>query len=169
MKNLYGLSLMLLAGFMFAASVAEAASSGSGAGFTGSSQLTGREPADTYYQQAEKRIDAEDWKGAIALLEKSLARNSRSADAQNLLGYCHRKLGDYDRAFEHYARALELDPKHLGAHEYVGEAYLKVENLEKAKEHLDKLGRLCAYDCPEYRDLQKHVIAYEKARKGDSR
>jgi len=27
------------------------------------------------------------------------------------------------QAFEHYERALKLNPRHRGAHEYVGEAY----------------------------------------------
>lgn len=32
--------------------------------------------------------------------------------------------GQLDLAFKHYQRALQLDPRHLGAHEYIGEAYL---------------------------------------------
>ena len=168
MKNLYGLYVLLLTGFVFAAPMVEAAGSSSDTGAASSSSSNKSKPVDSYYQQAEKRFKAEDWKGAIAFLEKSLSGNSESADAENLLGYSYRKLGNYDEAFKHYARALKLDPKHLGAHEYVGEAYLKVENLKKAKEHLARLGNLCAYDCPEYRDLRKEVIAYERARKGKS-
>ena len=30
--------------------------------------------------------------------------------------------------FKHYNEALRLDPKHLGAHEYLGEVYLTVGN-----------------------------------------
>ena len=168
MKNLYGLYVFLLTGFVLAAPMVEAAGAGGDTGSTSKSHSNKSNPVDTNYQHAEMRIKAADWRGAIELLEKSLLRNSESADAENLLGYSYRKLGNYDEAFKHYARALELNPKHLGAHEYVGEAYLKVENLKKAKEHLARLGNLCAYDCPEYRDLRKEVIAYEKVRKGKS-
>ena len=35
-----------------------------------------------------------------------------------------------------YEKALAIDPKHRGAHEYIGEAYLTLGNLPKAKEHL---------------------------------
>lgn len=170
MKILYGLSVLLLAGFVLAAPAVKAAGSSgsSGSTFSSSSRSKSAKPADSYYQQAGKRIKAEDWKGAIVLLEKSLLRNAKSADAENLLGYSHRQLGDYDRAFKHYARALDLNPKHLGAHEYVGKAYLKIKNLKQAKVHLGKLGNLCAYDCPEYRDLRKQVIAFEKMAKGKS-
>ena len=168
MKYFYGLCVLMLAGFVLAVPAVEAASSGGGSGFTSSPRSKKTNPVDSFYEQAEKRIKAEDWKGAIALLEKSLSRNSKSADTENLMGYSYRNLGNYDQAFKHYARALELNPKHLGAHEYVGEAYLKTENLKKAKEHLARLGNLCAYDCPEYRDLRKQVIAYERARKGKS-
>ena len=167
MNNLYGLSVLLLAGFMLAAPAVEAAGSSGSSGSTSSSSSRAKadKSVNTYYQQAEKRIKAEDWKGAIVLLGKFLSRDAKSADAENLLGYSHRKLGDYDRAFQHYARALDLNPKHLGAHEYVGKAYLKIKNLKQAKVHLGKLGNLCAYDCPEYRDLRKQVIAFEKMAK----
>jgi len=40
-----------------------------------------------------------------------------------------------------YEKALALDPRHLGAHEYIGEAYLALDDLAKAKEHLARLDR----------------------------
>ena len=170
MKILFGVSALVLAGLMFVAPAVEAAGSSGGGGstFSKSSRSKRSAPVDSFYRQAEKRIKAEDWKGAVALLQKSLARNKKNADAENLIGYSYRKLGNYDRAFQHYARALQFNPNHLGAHEYVGEAYLTVQDLKRAKQHLGSLGKLCAYDCPEYRDLRKKVIAYEKARKGKS-
>jgi hypothetical protein len=47
-----------------------------------------------------------------------------NADAQNLLGYAYRNQKKFDLAFKHYGEALRLDPKHKGAHEYIGEAYV---------------------------------------------
>jgi len=58
---------------------------------------------------------------------------------------------------------LAIDPKHRGAHEYIGEAYLTLDNLAKAKEHLATINSLCFFPCSEYRDLKKAVEAYEKS------
>ena len=66
----------------------------------------------------------------------------------------------YDKAFEHYAIALKMNPEHRGAHEYLGETYLAVGNLAKAKEHLAALDRICFFGCQEYDDLKAAVAAY---------
>lgn len=41
-------------------------------------------------------------------------------------------------------------------------AYLALDNLPKAKEHLSRLSRLCLFGCEQYSDLKKAVEAYEK-------
>jgi tetratricopeptide (TPR) repeat protein len=64
-----------------------------------------------------------------------------------------------DRAFEHYKRALTIEPRHRGAHEYIGEAYLMIGDKAKAREHLAALERLCGRDCEEYRDLARAIAA----------
>ena len=64
-------------------------------------------------------------------------------------------------ALPHYQKALAIDPKHRGAHEYIGEAYLMVGNVTKAKEHLGQLDKLCFFGCNEYSDLKKSISAYE--------
>ena len=91
----------------------------------------------------------------------ALRRFPDSADLHNELGFTHRRLRRMDKAFEHYRRALELDPQHRGAHEYIGEAYLMVNNLPKAKEHLAALDKLCFFGCSEYTELKKAIAAYE--------
>jgi DNA-binding SARP family transcriptional activator len=70
-----------------------------------------------------------------------------------------------DRVFKHYGEALRLDPKHRDAHEYIGEAYLLVGNVGKAKEHLAALDKLCFFSCGEYRDLKRAIERHESARK----
>ncbi len=64
--------------------------------------------------------------------------------------------------FKHYNEALRIDPDHRGAHEYLGEAYLMVGNLAKAKEHLSVLDKLCFFPCDEYSDLKKAIADYER-------
>jgi tetratricopeptide (TPR) repeat protein len=80
-------------------------------------------------------------------------------------GFAYRKSGNLDAAFKHYNEALRLDPRHRGAHEYIGEAYLMQGNLDKAKEHLARLDRLCFFGCEEYDDLKKSIAEYEKTLK----
>jgi len=38
---------------------------------------------------------------------------------------------------------LQLNPRHRGAHEYIGEAYLMANNLNKAEEHLGRPAAIC--------------------------
>ena len=89
--------------------------------------------------------------------------NSRNADYHSLYAYSLRKSGtsEMDLVFKHYNEALRLDPKHKGAHEYIGEAYLQVGNVAKAREHLGQLDKLCFFGCSEYNDLKKAISTYE--------
>jgi len=103
------------------------------------------------------------WDKALGLLQAQQARLGRNADLHNLLGYVHRKKTppDLDKAFEHYRQALDIDPGHKGAHEYIGEAYLMRQQPAKAREHLQTLQRLCGNTtCEEYQDLAKALASY---------
>jgi Flp pilus assembly protein TadD len=112
-----------------------------------------------------KAVEARDWNGAIKSLSSAAQRDSRNADIQNLLGYAYRNSGQLEPAMKHYQRALQLDPRHLGAHEYIGEAYLMANNPAKAEEHLAQLRRYCpAAVCEQYEDLRKKIETY-RARK----
>ena len=117
---------------------------------------------DANYAAGKRAIAASDWKAAEAALSKAVAKNPGDANAQNLLAYSYRKLGNLDLAFMHYNEALRLDPKHLGAHEYIGEAYLMVGNLPKAEEHLAALDKLCPFGCDAYSTLKKAIADYKQ-------
>jgi hypothetical protein len=112
----------------------------------------------------KEAIEAKDWKRAIDNLRLAAAKEPANADIQNYLGYANRKSGNLDAAFKYYDEALKLDPKHRGAHEYIGEAYLMAGNLAKAEVHLAALDKLCVFSCEEYRDLKKAIAEY-KAKK----
>jgi DNA-binding SARP family transcriptional activator len=93
-----------------------------------------------------------------------VAGNPQSADAHNLYAYAIRNGANpqMDLVFRHYNEALRIDPKHRGAHEYLGEAYLMSGNLPKAKEHLAQLDRLCTFGCEEYSKLKAAVARFEQ-------
>jgi len=115
---------------------------------------------DPDYAAGKRAIDAKDWRAAIKALNSAALRDTRNADIQNYLGYAYRNAGQFDLAFRHYQRALHLNPRHRGAHEYIGEAYLLVNNLAKAEEHLAALQKICLIPCEEYADLKKKIAAY---------
>jgi len=117
---------------------------------------------DPDYAAGKAAIDAKDWNAAIKVLSSAALRDPRNADIQNDLGYAYRNAGQLDLAFRHYQRALQLNPRHRGAHEYIGEAYLLVNNLAKAEEHLSALEKICLIPCEEYGDLQKAIAAYRQ-------
>ena len=115
---------------------------------------------DPEYARGKQALEARDWPAAIGLLNSVALRDTRNADIQNYLGYAYRNSGELALAYRHYHRALQLNPRHRGAHEYLGEAYLMSGNLAKAEEHLALLGRICLIPCDEYGMLEKKVAAY---------
>jgi len=123
-----------------------------------------KEPKDPALEQARAAIGKQDWAGAQAVLREAVARNPQNADYHNLYAYSIRKGPNpaMDLVFRHYNEALRLNPKHLGAHEYLGEAYLMTGNVLKAREHLAQLDKLCSFGCEEYTALKKDVAAYEQ-------
>ncbi|HUJ86268.1 MAG TPA: tetratricopeptide repeat protein [Burkholderiales bacterium] len=118
---------------------------------------------DPAIAQAQAAIQAKDWPRAAAVMRAALAAHPDSADYHNLYAYALRKgpNPDMNEVFRHYEEALRLDPKHRNAHEYIGEAYLQVGNLAKAKEHLAALDKLCFLSCEQYRDLKQAIADYE--------
>ncbi len=110
------------------------------------------------------KIKAQDFKGALAELGPILKSNP-SADAHNLTGYGLRKTGDFPQALAHYRKALELDPKHKGALEYLGELYVETGEMDKARETAARLKTLCPRGCEELADLEKAIAGAKPAPK----
>lgn len=117
---------------------------------------------DLDYAAGKTAIEARNWEGAIRSLSSAALRDTRNADIQNYLGYAYRQTGKLDLAFQHYEQALALNPRHRGAHEYIGEAYLMADDLARAQEHLGRLQQICLIPCEEYEDLEKAIAAYRK-------
>lgn len=97
---------------------------------------------------------------ALSRLVQALKRFPDNANLHNELGFAYRNLKQFDPAFEHYRRALAINPQHRSAHEYIGEAYLMVGNLPAAERHLAALRSICLLPCEEMRDLEKAISGY---------
>jgi len=117
---------------------------------------------DEDYAAAGKAIAAKNWEEAIARLRKAEVRHPDHADLQNFLGYAHRNLKQFDAAFRHYKRAIELEPRHRGAHEYIGETYLMVGDVANAEKHLAALRAICLLPCEQLADLEKALANYRR-------
>ena len=124
--------------------------------------LTDRNPD---FAQGRRAVEARDWKTAIKWLTAADNRTVNNADIHNLLGFAYRNDGQLDVALKHYERALQIDPRHRGVHEYIGEAYLMTGNPSKAEEHLATLNKICPRVCEERDDLGKKITAYRASNK----
>jgi len=122
---------------------------------------------DPAIERAQEAMRAKDWPRAAAIMRDALVSQPSNADYHNLYAYALRKgpNPDMNLVFREYEEALRIDPKHRNAHEYIGEAYLQVGNLPKAKEHLAALDKLCFFPCEQYSELKEAVADYEKAHK----
>jgi Tfp pilus assembly protein PilF len=142
--------------------VASAFAAGGGGG--GADQPAAK-PADPNYTRAKAMIEARDYANALPLLQQVVARDPKNADAYNLMGFATRKSGNPNGSLQYYQQALAIDARHLGAHEYIGEAYLMLDQPAQAEQHLARLDSLCVFGCAEYRMLKAAVANYKAGRK----
>jgi len=116
--------------------------------------------ADADYGAGLAALKADDAATALRHFQSALKRFPDAANLHNELGFTHRKLRQLDKAFEHYKRALTIDPRHRAAHEYIGEAYLLVGDVPSAEKHLAALRSICVLPCPEVNELQMAIEAH---------
>ena len=102
-------------------------------------------------------IEAKNFSAALTALQAADKTFPNNADINNLLGYSARNLKQYKPAATYYAKALKIDPKHLGALEYQGELFMLTKKISDAKKNLAKLKSLCGVNCEEYLDLKKAI------------
>jgi Flp pilus assembly protein TadD len=104
------------------------------------------------------KIKAKDFKAALAELTPMLT-TYQHADVYNLMGFSLRKMGEYKQAYTFYRKALDFDPEHKGALEYLGELYVETGQVDKARENVVLLKKLCPGGCEELADLEKAIAA----------
>jgi tetratricopeptide (TPR) repeat protein len=103
----------------------------------------------------EKRFDE-----ALRALRDYTAANPADAD-----GFSLRKTGRMDESKTAYDRALQLDPEHKGAHEYLGEWYLQMDRPAEAEALLAALTRICGTaGCEERDELAEAIATYRKGK-----
>ena len=80
--------------------------------------------------------------------------NPLDPDTLNYLGFTSRKLGKFEDAEIYYLLGLEVNPKHFGINEYLGELYVNTGRIDKAKERLQVL-KDC--NCEEFQKLKSTI------------
>ena len=115
---------------------------------------------DSDYAAGKQAVDRKDWGEAARRFEKASIRYPENADLHNYLGYANRNLKRFDLAFKHYKQAIALDPRHRGAHEYIGETYLLTGDVAAAERHLGALREICLLPCEQLTDLESAIKAW---------
>ncbi len=145
------------------------------AGSSGGSGSGGEGKPVSQYQIGEKMINKakkfekknktdkaqKHYKKAIGYLLKHNKEFPADPNTLNYLGFAHRKIGDYENAEIYYSLGLELDPKHVGINEYMGELFVATNRMDEAKK---RLAALKDCNCEEYNEL-KQVIDGKKQSK----
>lgn len=118
--------------------------------------------ASADYQAGKVAVEAKQWAVAAELFRRATLQDPKNADAWNMLGYASRWAGKYPEAFDAYGRALALEPFHRGANSYLGVAYVRTNDLTKARAQLGKLESICGNkDCDEYKLLDNAIVEYK--------
>ena len=126
------------------------------------SSVSASEQVTKLYNKAYELVYNKKFDKSIKLLKKIAKRKDlgeKKADVYNLLGFSYRKQSepDLDKALESYKIALETNPEHLGAHEYLGELYITLGNMNKANEMLNNLEKIAGTNSMEYIKLKKAI------------
>jgi hypothetical protein len=131
----------------------------SGAG-GGTLTITSDSDANADYQKAQSAIAGADYKTAASLLQKVLTRQPDNPDVLNLMGFSERKMGEASTALMYYKKALDLQPTHIGANEYLGELYLELKQPDMAEQRLAVLQQVCG-SCEEYTELKEKIEKFK--------
>ena len=126
------------------------------------SSVSASEQVTKLYNKAYELVYDKKFDKSIKLLEKITKRKDlgeKKADVYNLLGFSYRKHSepDLDKALEAYKIAIETNPEHVGAHEYLGELYITLGNMNKANEMLNNLEKIAGTSSMEYIKLKKAI------------
>lgn len=111
--------------------------------------------------KASKLIKNNDFSEAYRILSEKENQYKTNADLYNLMGYSARKIGRFEDSMRHYKQALDIDPKHKGALEYMGELYLTLDQPDEAKKLLVRLEKICSFGCEERRELKEAIAKWE--------
>jgi tetratricopeptide (TPR) repeat protein len=155
----------LLAATMTAMALCLSAPAMAAGGGGGSMETPAAKPVDPNFARAKAMIEARDYQNALPLLQQVVQKDPKNADAYNLMGFATRSAGNAQGSLQYYQQALAIDPRHIGALEYAGTAYLILGQLPAAEQNLARLDSLCTFGCAEYRTLKAKIADYKAGKR----
>lgn len=114
------------------------------------------------FAAGRKAVERKNWGEAVKRFRQVVAKEPDNADGHNMLGYSLRWQGDLSGAIVSYERALKIDPKHRGALQYSGIAFVKSGDVVRAQQNLAKLKDICGVNCDEYKELATAIADVRK-------
>jgi tetratricopeptide (TPR) repeat protein len=117
--------------------------------------------AKKYEKKGKTKKAIKRYEKAQKLLIVSNKKKPLQANTLNYLGFTTRKLGDYENGEKYYLLGLEIDPKHTGINEYLGELYIVTNRIDLAKERLKVLENC---KCEEYDELKEIIAGTKKSK-----
>ena len=116
--------------------------------------------AKKYEKKGKEKKAKKMYNEALKYLYRANKEKPFDPDTLNYLGFANRKIDNIKDAEIYYLMGLEIDPKHNGINEYLGELYVYTDRHNLAVERLEVL-KSC--NCEEYEQL-KAVIAGEASK-----
>lgn len=124
-------------------------------------QSASLQTGDVMYTEAIRLINVGEYDLAIAELRSAGEILGPHPDVLTYLGFAHRQKGETSEALSFYQTALTIAPDHLSANEYLGEFYVELGDLDRAKAQLEKLNDLCPFGCAQTEELTKWIAGAE--------
>lgn len=112
---------------------------------------------NSIFKQGRSLAYAGNYEQAIVVLAS--APDQGDPRILNMLGFSNRKSGRMDVALNYYSKAVATDPDFSLVREYLGEAYIQLGMMEKAREQLTQIERICGSRvCDEYGQLASLIV-----------
>lgn len=119
------------------------------------------EAGEAAYLDAVRMINIGHYSEALDHLNTAQTVFGPHPDVLTYMGFANRKAGHYKQAISFYKAALELQPDHVGANEYLGEYYVELGDMNAAHAQLAKLEAICDFGCAETDELRAWIIRAE--------
>lgn len=140
-----------------------------GGGGSSPSKSTPRYDAAAEYQAGVAHLKAENYKGAVKSLKRSLSVAPRNANGQYLLGVSYMQLGAFKKASESLKKAVEYDSSLIEAHRDLAITYHKLSKTKKAHAALSVLvarQKACTGTCEQNDKLDAAIKMVKNAMSG---
>ena len=124
-------------------------------------QKDSRLDQDQVYSVAYWQAKGGEYAAALATLRT--AENQNDPRIQTMIGFTLRKLGHVDEAMGYYQRVLAAYPDRTTTRQYLGEAFLQIGDVARAREQLAEIASRCGVACEDYQLLAAEIARFERS------